>query len=371
MIDVKDIISYFESKNVNFFTGVPDSQLSSFCDYVEENCENIIAANEGNALAIATGYNLATDKYPVVYLQNSGLGNIVNPVTSLTHKKVYSIPVIYVIGWRGEPGVHDEPQHIKQGAITPDLLDLLDISHINITKDSEFNELVDAFENDFLEKLNNGESVAIVVSKKAFKDYKIKKENDNILTREQAIQTIVDHLTEEDIVVSTTGKSSRELFEYREALNQGHGNDFLTVGSMGHSSSIALGVALNTEKKVFCFDGDGALLMHMGSIALIGSKKPENFYHVMFNNSAHESVGGLPTIMNQIEIEDLVLSCGYYKVYNARNLDELKEVLPLFIKDQGPVFLNIDVDISSRKDLGRPTTTPNENKNEFKKRLGL
>ena len=371
MIDVKDIISYFESKNVNFFTGVPDSQLSSFCDYVEENCENIIAANEGNALAIATGYNLATDKYPVVYLQNSGLGNIVNPVTSLTHKKVYSIPVIYVIGWRGEPGVHDEPQHIKQGAITPNLLDLLDISYFNITKDTEFGDFKYTFENDFFEKLNNGESVAILVSKESFMDYKIIKENDNLLTREQAIQTIVDYLTEEDIVISTTGKSSRELFEYRETLNQGHGNDFLTVGSMGHSSSIALGVALNTDKRVFCFDGDGALLMHMGAVALIGSKKPKNFYHVMFNNSAHESVGGLPTIMNMIEIEDLVVSCGYYKVYNARNHEELKEILPLFIKDNGPVFLTIDVDISSRKDLGRPSTTPNENKNEFKKRLGL
>ena len=324
MIDVKDIISYFESKNVNFFTGVPDSQLSSFCDYVEENCKNIIAANEGNALAIATGYNLATDKYPVVYLQNSGLGNIVNPVTSLTHKKVYSIPVIYVIGWRGEPGVHDEPQHIKQGAITPNLLDLLDISYFNITKDTEFGDFKYTFENDFFEKLNNGESVAILVSKESFMDYKIIKENDNLLTREQAIQTIVDYLTEEDIVISTTGKSSRELFEYRETLNQGHGNDFLTVGSMGHSSSIALGVALNTDKRVFCFDGDGALLMHMGAVALIGSKKPKNFYHVMFNNSAHESVGGLPTIMNMIEIEDLVVSCGYYKVYNARNHEELK-----------------------------------------------
>lgn len=369
MIDVKDLISYFESKDVGFFTGVPDSQLSSFCDYIEENCENIIAVNEGNALAIATGYNLATDNYPVVYLQNSGLGNIVNPVTSLTHKKVYSIPIIYVIGWRGEPGVHDEPQHTKQGAITCDLLDLLDISYVNITKDTEFNDLKDTFENEFFKKLADGESVAILVSKKAFKDYKIKKYNHNLLTREQAIQTIVDYLSEDDVVISTTGKSSRELFEYRVVLNQGHSNDFLTVGSMGHSSSIALGVALNCEKKVFCFDGDGALLMHMGSIALIGSKKPKNFYHVMFNNSAHESVGGLPTIMNDINIEDLALSCGYSKVYNAQNFDELKDLLPFFIKDNGPVFLNIDVDISSRADLGRPTTTPIENKNEFKKRF--
>lgn len=370
MINVKEFVDYLSSINIDFFTGVPDSQLSSFADYVEKNCDNIIAANEGNALAIASGYNLSTGNYPLVYLQNSGLGNIVNPVTSLTHSEVYSIPVVYLIGWRGQPGVHDEPQHIKQGAITLDLLDLLDIEHTVITKESEFNELKETFENNFIEKLNDGKSVAIVVSKGAFEDYKIKKENKNVLTREEAIQTIVDFLSGDDMVVSTTGKSSRELFEYREELKQGHGNDFLTVGSMGHSSSIALGVALNnSNKKIFCFDGDGAILMHMGSLALIGSMKPNNFYHVMFNNSAHESVGGLPTIMSDICIDEIVLACGYKEVYNASSSDELKSILPQFIEDNGPVFLNIDVNLESRKDLGRPTTTPIENKNEFMKKL--
>lgn len=370
MIDVGDLINYFKSIKVDFFCGVPDSQLSSFCDYVEKNCNNIIAANEGNAVAIASGYNLSTGNYPVVYLQNSGLGNIVNPVTSLTHEKVYSIPVIYMIGWRGQPGVHDEPQHKKQGEITLDLLELLDISYTIIHEESEFGDLKNTFEDEFLPKLNNGESVAVVVSKGSFKEYKIKKSNNNSLTREKAIQTVVDYLNDTDMIVSTTGKSSRELFEYREIKNQGHGNDFLTVGSMGHSSSIALGVALNNpKKKIFCFDGDGALLMHMGSVALIGSKAPQNFYHIMFNNQAHESVGGLPTIMSDIHINDLILSCGYRKVFNASNIDELNDILPEFIQSAGPVFLNIEVNIESRKDLGRPTTTPLENKNDFIKKL--
>lgn len=370
MINVEDFIEYLKDKNVSFFCGVPDSQLSSFCDYVEENENNIIAANEGNAVAIASGYHLTTGNFPVVYLQNSGLGNIVNPVTSLTHPKVYSIPVIYVIGWRGQPGVHDEPQHKKQGEITLDLLELLDISYTVISKDSTFDDLKNIFENEFSDKLNMGQSVAVVVSKGAFEEYKIKKSNNNTLTRELAIQTVSDYLTDDDMIVSTTGKSSRELFEYREAKNQGHGNDFLTVGSMGHSSSIALGIALNNpSKRIFCFDGDGAVLMHMGSLALTGSKKPENFYHVMFNNSAHESVGGLPTIMDDININDLVISCGYSKVFHAGDLDELNEVLPEFVESKGPVFLNIDVDISSRSDLGRPTTTPIENKNDFMKKL--
>ncbi|MEE0938525.1 phosphonopyruvate decarboxylase [Methanobrevibacter sp.] len=370
MIDVKDFINYLKENNINFFCGVPDSQLSSFCDYIEENENNVIATNEGNAVAIASGYHLTTNNFPIVYLQNSGLGNIVNPVTSLTHQKVYSIPIIYVIGWRGQPGIHDEPQHKKQGEITLDLLELLDISYIIINKDSTFDYLKNTFKNEFLDKLNAGESVAVVVSKGAFEEYNIPKSNANTLTREKAIQIVSDYLTPNDMIVSTTGKSSRELFEYREAKSQGHGNDFLTVGSMGHSSSIALGIAINNpSKKIFCFDGDGAVLMHMGALALIGSKSPKNFHHVMFNNSAHESVGGLPTIMVDINIKELVTSCGYEKVFNARNLEELNEVLPKFIESKGPVFLNIDVDISSRTNLGRPTTTPIENKNDFMKKL--
>lgn len=370
MINVEDFINYLKDNNINFFCGIPDSQLSSFCDYIQENENNIIAANEGNAVAIASGYHLTTSNYPVVYLQNSGLGNIVNPVTSLTHSKVYSIPIIYVIGWRGQPGVHDEPQHEKQGEITLKLLELLDINYTVINNESEFDDLKNTFDNEFKEKLSNDESVAVVVSKGTFEDYKIEKTNNNTLTREKAIQTITNYLSDDDMIVSTTGKSSRELFEYRERNSQGHGNDFLTVGSMGHSSSIALGIALNNpNKKIFCFDGDGALLMHMGSAALIGSKSPKNFYHIMFNNSAHESVGGLPTIIGDIDISKLILSCGYKTVYNASNINELNNILPKFIESDGPVFLNIDVDISSRKDLGRPTTTPIENKNEFMKKL--
>ncbi len=370
MIDVDVFINYLKKIDIDFFCGVPDSQLAPFCDYVQENEENIIAANEGNALAIASGYHLATNKFPLVYLQNSGLGNIVNPITSLTHKKVYSIPVVYVIGWRGQPGVHDEPQHIKQGEITLDLLDMLEISYMIINEDSKFDSLKNTFEGEFLDKLKNGESVAIVVSKGSFNEYKISKLNDNTLSRENAIQIVSSFLTEDDMIVSTTGKSSRELFEFREENSQGHGNDFLTVGSMGHSSSIALGIALNTpDKKIFCFDGDGAVLMHMGALALVGSKAPKNFYHVMFNNSAHESVGGLPTIMGEIDIENIVLACGYKDVFYASDSDELKDVLPKFTQSEGPVFLNIAVDISSRNDLGRPTTTPIENKNEFMKKL--
>ncbi|MBE6487665.1 MAG: phosphonopyruvate decarboxylase [Methanosphaera stadtmanae] len=374
MINVVEFEELLKENDVSFYTGVPDSQLKAFCDFIEDKYgisdKHIIAANEGNAVALASGFHLSTGKYGLVYMQNSGLGNAVNPITSLTDPNVYNIPVVYVIGWRGQPGFKDEPQHVKQGAITTDLLELLDIDYEILTKDSTMDELKELFANDFSKKLKKGKSVAFVVSKGAFESFKTNKSNNNQLSREDAIKTIVDNLSLDDIVVSTTGKASRELFEYREEKNQGHSNDFLTVGSMGHSSMIALSIALNKKnKKIFCFDGDGAVLMHMGSVALIGSKSPENYYHILFNNQAHETVGGLPTIMGDIDIGNIALNCGYKKVYTVSSRDELNDTFQTFKEKEGPVLLIVNVSIGSRSDLGRPTTTPIENKNSFMNKL--
>lgn len=374
MINVNRFVELLEKNNVGFYTGVPDSQLKSFCDYIEDKYgigdKHIIAPNEGNAVALAAGYHLSTGKYGLVYMQNSGLGNAVNPITSLTHPEVYNIPVIYLIGWRGQPGIKDEPQHIKQGAVTTDLLELLDIGYEILDKDSTIEDICELFDYDFCKKLEQGRSVAFVVSKGAFESFKTVKSNENSLSREDAIKTIVDNLSLDDMVVSTTGKASRELFEYREEKRHGHSNDFLTVGSMGHSSMIALSIALNNKKrKVFCFDGDGALLMHMGTMALIGSKSPENYYHILFNNQAHETVGGLPTIMGDIKIDEVAINCGYKEVITVSSRDELKNTIKEFKEKEGPVLLIVDVSIGSRSDLGRPTTTPIENKTSFMNKL--
>lgn len=374
MIKVNEFKDLLEENGVGFYTGVPDSQLKAFCDYIEETYgtgqKHIIAPNEGNAVALATGYYLSTHNYGLVYMQNSGLGNAVNPITSLTDPNVYNIPVVYIVGWRGQPGVKDEPQHVKQGAITTDLLELLDIDYKILTKDTTLDEVALVFENKFSDDLAAGKSVAFVVSKGAFESFKTEKSNENVLSREDAIKILVDNLTLDDMVVSTTGKASRELFEYREERNHGHSNDFLTVGSMGHSSTIALSIALNKPKKrIICFDGDGAVLMHMGSLAMVGSSSPENFYHVLFNNQAHETVGGLPTIIDDINIQEIALNCGYKKSFTVSNEQDLKTILPVFLSQDGPVLLNINVSIGSRKDLGRPTTTPIENKNNFMKKL--
>lgn len=357
----------------NFFTGVPDSQLRPLCDYLINTYgisdRHIIAANEGNAVALAAGYHLSTGKIPCVYLQNSGIGNIINPVASLLNDKVYAIPCIFIIGWRGEPDVHDEPQHIFQGEITLKLLEVMDIEYVIIDKSTteenlkrEITKLKDV--------LKLGKSVAFVVKKGALTyENVVEYKNNNMLLREDIIRTIVD-AAGDDVIVSTTGKTSRELFEIREKNGQPHNKDFLTVGSMGHSSSIALGIALNKPNtRVWCIDGDGAALMHMGAIATIGAKKPTNFIHIVINNGAHESVGGQPTVANEIKFPKIALSCGYKNSFYVDNLNQLKTILNEIKDKSGPIFIEVKSSIGSRDDLGRPTTTPIQNKEAFMRYL--
>lgn len=358
----------------DFYTGVPDSQLKALCTYLMntygiDEKHHLIAANEGNCTALAAGYHLATGKVPVVYMQNSGEGNIINPVASLLNDKVYAIPCIFVIGWRGEPGVHDEPQHIYQGQITCDLLDLMDIKNFVIGEDTTAEELKSIM-NEYKEVLDSGKSVAFVVRKNALTyDEKVSYENDNDMVREEIIEHIVD-VTGDDPIVSTTGKASRELFEIREARSQGHQYDFLTVGSMGHTSSIALGVAINKpDEKIWCIDGDGSALMHMGSLAVVGNVNPDNFVHIVINNGAHETVGGMPTVASTMDLVSIAKSCGYSYAVSVDNFDDLDKELKLAKSRDELSFIEILSSIGSRKDLGRPTTTAIENKENFMKFL--
>ncbi|WP_295588955.1 phosphonopyruvate decarboxylase [uncultured Methanobrevibacter sp.] len=358
----------------DFYTGVPDSQLKALCNYLMntygiDEKHHLIAANEGNCTALAAGYHLATGKVPVVYMQNSGEGNIINPVASLLNDKVYAIPCIFVIGWRGEPGIHDEPQHIYQGQITCDLLDLMDIENFVISEDTTVEELKSTMDG-YYNILDSGKCVAFVVRKNALTyDEKVVYENDNDMIREEIIEHIVN-VTGEDPIVSTTGKASRELFEIRESNNQGHHYDFLTVGSMGHTSSIALGVAINKpDEKIWCIDGDGAALMHMGSLALVGNVNPDNFVHIVINNSAHETVGGMPTVASTMDLVNVAKSCGYSYAVSVDNFDDLDKELALAKSRNELSFIEILSSIGSRKDLGRPTTTAIENKENFMKFL--
>ena len=354
----------------DFYTGVPDSQLKALCNFLMATYgidphHHVIAANEGNCTALAAGYHLATGKVPVVYMQNSGEGNIINPVASLLNDKVYAIPVIFIVGWRGEPGIHDEPQHIYQGEVTVKLLEDMGIKPFIIGKDTTDDEVA-AVMDEFKSILATGKDVAFVIRKGALTDApKVEYKNDNHMIREEIIQHIVK-ASGEDPIVSTTGKASRELFETRVANGQSHKYDFLTVGSMGHSSSIALGVAINKpEQRIWCVDGDGAVLMHMGSMAVLGSNKPKNLIHVVINNGSHETVGGMPTVAADIDLVGVAKACGYpyaVSVDSFENLDkELKSA-----KERGELsFIEVKSSIGARDDLGRPTTTALENKQNF------
>jgi phosphonopyruvate decarboxylase len=372
-MDVLNIVSHIKDLRVIFFTGVPDSQLKPLCNYLINTYgisdKHIIAANEGNAVALAAGYHLSTGKIPCVYLQNSGLGNIVNPVASLLNEKVYGIPCVFIIGWRGEPNAHDEPQHLFQGEVTLKILEVMDITYMIIDKDTAEKEL-DNKMTEFKSLLNLGKSVAFVVKKGGLSyDEKVEYKNNNPTLREEIIRAITE-VAKEDIIISTTGKTSRELFEIREQKRQTHKYDFLTVGSMGHSSTIALGIALNKPNtKVWCLDGDGAVLMHMGAMALIGAKSPKNFIHVVINNASHESVGGQPTVADSINFGKIALGCGYKISNTATNIDELNEVLSEINEKEGPIFIEVKTSIGSRADLGRPSIPPIENKKEFMKYL--
>ena len=371
MISPKFFYDTLANCGIDFYAGVPDSLLKNLCAYITDHADadhNIIAANEGGAMGLAAGHYLATGHIPVVYMQNSGEGNIINPLASLTDPDVYNIPVLLVIGWRGKPGVHDEPQHVKQGKVTTGLLNVMGIDYTVLSKEEDKAEA--QIRKAVAHMQATRQCYALVIEKDTFENYQLNSQSSifNLqLSREEAIQTVAAALGEKDCIVSTTGMISRELFEYRTAKNEGHERDFLTVGSMGHASQIALGIALaKSDRRVWCFDGDGATIMHMGSMAIVASKAPKNYVHVVFNNGAHDSVGGQPTVGLKIDLPAVAKAVGYKTVYSVDNKEKLEEILSIFNSQfsifDAPVFLEVKVKKGNRKDLGRPTTTPIQNK---------
>lgn len=369
---------FFETliKNeIKFFCGVPDSLLKDFCayvtDHVDEAC-HVIAANEGSAVALSAGHYLGTGRPGVVYLQNSGLGNTVNPLLSLNDPEVYGVPVLLIIGWRGEPGEKDEPQHIKQGRITPALLDAMDIPWQAIDS-SSLN--IETIVTTAIEQMQGRSGpAALLVRKGAFAPYALKKnlQSHYPLVREQAIQRLVEQLDPADRVVATTGMPARELYELRIARGDGIGKDFLTVGSMGHAASIALGLAQSQpERRVICLDGDGSVLMHMGSLAIVGQSKRKNLIHVVLNNGAHDSVGGQPTCAFAIDLAGVARACGYREVLVAAEPQAIDQAFVTLLANEGPSLLEIRINKGFRADLERPRSTPTENRNALMDGLGI
>lgn len=356
-------------KKMDFFTGVPDSLLKDFCAYVTDNTpksNHVITSNEGASVALASGYHLATRRYPVVYMQNSGYGNTVNPLLSLADPKVYSIPMLLLIGWRGEPGKKDEPQHIVQGKVMNSLLSVMNIPHEVLPDYSEGAREVLETAHHYLE--NRKGPYALLVKRQTFTNYKLQsREPDNYtLNREQALKVCLDHSGDWDIFVATTGFASRELYELRAANGQDHSRDFLTVGSMGHAPAIALGVAMSKpSRQVVCVDGDGGLLMHMGTLATVGNSGCKNFKHVLINNGAHDSVGGQPTNGFGIDFPTIAKASGYTWAKSVSTEQEIIAAYQELRAVEGPAMLEIRVNKGARKNLGRPKSSPIQNKTDF------
>lgn len=372
MISPSEFCASLAKRNIDFYCGVPDSLLKPLCAYIDDalpSDKHVITANEGNALAIAAGRYLGSGNAAAVYLQNSGLGNVINPLTSLADKQVYSIPMLLIIGWRGEPGVKDEPQHVKQGAITESQLDLLDIPYVVIDSSSELGSVLPPL---LANMIDASCPVALLVRKNTFLAYKkqLNSYPEYSLPREKALSAILELLSPQDLVVSTTGKTSREVFEIRQARGQ-RNSDFLTVGAMGHTSSIAFGVAsASPDKRVVALDGDGSMLMHMGALPIIGNHAAANLVHVVLNNQSHESVGGQPTVAGHIDLEKVALACGYRDYQAVDNLESLSQAWQSLSGKTGPVMLEVKIAKGSRDNLGRPTSTPIQNKIAFMQHAG-
>jgi phosphonopyruvate decarboxylase len=372
MLAPAEFYGMLDAAGLDFFTGVPDSLLKSFCGYVTDHVPpgaEIVAANEGAAVALAAGYNIATGRHAVVYMQNSGLGNAINPLLSLADPEVYSIPMLLLVGWRGEPGKMDEPQHIKQGKITRALLDCLGIPHEVLPQEPDAARAL--VERCSTHLRRNSAPFAVLVPAGTFAGYDKPLAHERFeMSRERAVQAVAASLSQTDIVVSTTGHISRELFEYRAATGGRHDSDFLTVGSMGHASSIAMAIARSQPgRQVICLDGDGAAIMHLGSLAINGTAASHNFKHIVINNGAHDSVGGQPTAGLAIDLSGVARSCGYGSGPRVESEDDLPAALARLRNDTGPAFLEVLVRRGSRSDLGRPTISPIENKRGFMRNI--
>ena len=369
-MEVSLVAKQLKDMGIDTVIGVPDSALKPFCDFMDHNEDpyfhHFVTANEGAAVGMAIGHYLGSGKPACVYMQNSGLGNAVNPITSLANEKVYGIPMLLLIGWRGMPGKKDEPQHCFMGEITCALLEQMMIPY-KVVKPDVTEEQWEKMASLAREHFKEGRQFALVVQSGAFETVKInKRENNWQLVREEVIAKILSMISEEDVVVSTTGKISREVYEQSDKLRGEHRQAFLTVGGMGHASMIAYGIAIEQpHKRVYCIDGDGAALMHMGSLAFLGKEKPGNLVHICLNNDAHESVGGTKTGCAGLDYARIAATSGYPLAETVHDMEGGQKALHRIRQERQLSFLEIKVSLDARNDLGRPKETAAENKRAF------
>ena len=370
MIEPAAFVDHLGELGVSLFTGVPDSLLKEFGRYVMDRLpreRHVIAANEGAAVGIAIGHHLRTGDVPLIYLQNSGFGNAVNPLLSLADPDVYGVPMVVLIGWRGQPGVKDEPQHVKQGRIMEPLAAAMDLPVTTLPSDGEAARV--CMEEAVRAATADSTPYVVLVEKGTFATANVVESSTTPpgpASREDALIAAVNAIGDGHVLVATTGMLSRELFEHRERTGTDASRDFLTVGGMGHASSIALGIAMReADREVWCLDGDGALLMHLGSLAVIASHAPPTYFHIVFNNGVHDSVGGQPTSIAGVDVPALARAVGYRYGTATAETDRIADEVAALREHGGPSMLEIRVRPGNRPDIGRPTRSPAESKHAF------
>lgn len=360
-------------RGFDFFTGLPDSLLTDLIQCISEKHDPrkyVIGANEGTSMGLATGWHLATKKYPVLIMQNSGLGNIVNPFLSLVDPRVYKIPMLLLLAWRGEPGKKDEPQHKVQGEVMTSLLSDLGITYEVLPDFEEGSASALDLAKSHLQ--NKGSPFAFLIRRSTFLPYKRKEDvpSKYELSREEALDFLVDHIGKFDAIISGAGLTSRELLEFRDSRGPVLGQDFYCLGAKGHASSIAMGVALaKPSKMVYILDGDGSFFMHMGAAPQIGARKLSNLRHIIFNNHVHESAGGMPSAGDCIDFVKLAQGSGYTYAGSASTKQEIKQHLDNMKNLNGSGLLEIKIRSFTRKDLKQLRVDPKDNKDQFMKFL--
>ena len=355
MILVKELFNTLKKNKISFFTGVPDSVLKNLLSYFNKfyNSKHIIAVNEGSAVSIGMGYYLSTKKIPCVYLQNSGLGNAINPLISIANQKVYSIPLLLIIGWRGSPNKKDEPQHMAKGKITTRLLKLLDINYCVLRDKKDLGSLSKLIKNARITK----KTVACLIENKILKSnkkYSQIKKKIGLPYRRDFILQLLKQISNDTKIISTTGYTSRELAQIRKEKKLFKGKDFYMVGGMGHASMVSFGYSLNSKKQVICLDGDGSILMHLGSIRTFGYFGHSKLKHILLNNNAHESVGGQPTTAAKIDFKKLVKSLGYKNYFKISKSEQMNFIIKSFLTSKGPSFLEVLINEGTLNNLSRP-----------------
>jgi len=351
MIDVRHFVDELIRQDANVFTGIPCSYLTPLIHEVIARKETryVLASSEGDALAIASGIWLAGGM-GVVFCQNSGLGNMVNPLTSMNEP--FGIPALLLVTWRGKPGVKDEPQHKRMGEITPELLSLIGVEW----------ELLPQEEGTALEVLKRAcnfirrvqRPYALVMSRSTFtSDEDIAIPSSNYPSRSEALAAFLDNVDAGAVVIATTGKTGRELFTLDDRC--GH---FYCVGSMGYASSVAHGIALGSKRRVYLLDGDGAAIMHMGNLTSIGSSHPANLIHIVLDNGCYDSTGAQPTASTSVDFVALALAVGYAQAQSCRSQGDFVLALRSHLPGTGPRLLHVPIRMGSMSQLGRPTTTP-------------